>query len=381
MSNLKLGLLAPLTAVTDLPHHPTLSRPFTTKSLTDLAVQARNLMHKENVALWKVRPLLTRLTGDHTWINCEKVLGPSDLEYFSDDFTTRLLSKGQNGSTADTERIASPKANGGSTTEHSEILNGSNGDKPDTSDADHEQEKGADQDVSMVDSSAAPEAESTEPSKQKDVAPSSEEGLGIGQDKILETGKEAAEESKDGPNGDTSSEKKVEPAKQDRKGNGDVEMTDHGAADTVHAELPKSASDHNDIHSRAVSATPVASDESFIHPIFLAPATAHPDRDNGLPEQEAEDVRRLLQLYVQKQEEVCRGTKKLYEGLLKADRLRKTVLKWSKAEAHVGPGREMSDGEDWYDKEEWGLTDDLKKGQDEEEEDTTQTQKKTRNRK
>jgi hypothetical protein len=40
----------------------------------------------------------------------------------------------------------------------------------------------------------------------------------------------------------------------------------------------------------------------------------------------------------------------------------------------------MSDGEDWYDKEEWGLTEDLKKGQDEEEEDTTTTGKKTRNR-
>ena len=44
-------------------------------------------------------------------------------------------------------------------------------------------------------------------------------------------------------------------------------------------------------------------------------------------------------------------------------------------------GLALSDGEDWYDKEEWGLTEDLKKGQDEEEEDTTQTQKKTRNRK
>ena len=122
-------------------------------------------------------------------------------------------------------------------------------------------------------------------------------------------------------------------------------------------------------------------EQLFIHPLFLAPRAAHPDRDIGLPEQEADDVRRILQLYVQKQEEVCRGTKKLYEGLLKADRLRKTVLQWSKAEAHCGPNRDLSDGEDWYDKEEWGITEDLKKGEDEVEEDTTQTQKKTRNRK
>ena len=104
-----------------------------------------------------------------------------------------------------------------------------------------------------------------------------------------------------------------------------------------------------------------------IHPIFLVPASAHPDRDFGLPATEAEDTRKLLLHYVQKQEEVCRGSLKLYEGLVRADRLRKTVLGWAKAEAHVG---EMSDGEDWYDKVEWGLADDdLKKGHDEDDPD------------
>lgn len=119
---------------------------------------------------------------------------------------------------------------------------------------------------------------------------------------------------------------------------------------------------------------------SFIHPIFMPPATAKPDRDLGLPGHEAEDIRRLLALYVQKQEEVCRGTYKLHRGLLKAQRLRADVLHWSKAEAHCGPNRDLSDGEDWYDKEEWGLTEDLKKGQDEEEEEVTTQGKKTRNR-
>ena len=55
-------------------------------------------------------------------------------------------------------------------------------------------------------------------------------------------------------------------------------------------------------------------------------------------------------------------------------------MKWAKAEAHVGLNRDMSDGEDWYDKEEWGLDEDLKKGQDEDEEDATTTSKKTRAR-
>lgn len=117
--------------------------------------------------------------------------------------------------------------------------------------------------------------------------------------------------------------------------------------------------------------------ESYIDAYFLPPSTSIPDRNNGLPDIEAEELRRSLQLYVQKQEEVCRGAERIYNGLLKAQRLRGTVFKWSKAEGHVG---EMSDGEDWYDQEEWMLSEPLKKGQDEEEEDAATTAKKTRTR-
>jgi hypothetical protein len=132
--------------------------------------------------------------------------------------------------------------------------------------------------------------------------------------------------------------------------------------------------------SRTRSATPDSNMELFIHPYFLVPQKCHPDRDLGLPQHEAEETRRLLQLYVQKQEEICRGAQRVYDGLLKADRYRHLVMKWAKAEAHVGINRDMSDGEDWYDKEEWGLDEDLKKGQDEEEEDAATTAKKTRTR-
>lgn len=128
--------------------------------------------------------------------------------------------------------------------------------------------------------------------------------------------------------------------------------------------------------SRTRSASVASSVPPSIHPLFLIPQHAHPDRDFGLSPNEAEEMRRTVMLYVQKQEEICRGAEKLYYGLLKADRMRKTVFKWCKAEGHVG---EMSDGEDWYDKEEWGLDEDLRKGHDEEEEDVNQG-KKTRAR-
>jgi len=111
------------------------------------------------------------------------------------------------------------------------------------------------------------------------------------------------------------------------------------------------------------SASPAPSSIPSINHFFIPPTTSLPDRDFGLPASEAEDTRRMLLLYVQKQEEVVRGTEQLLLGLLKADRIRKEVWKWCRAEGHVG---EMSDGEDWYDKEQWDLTADLVKGKEEE---------------
>lgn len=135
------------------------------------------------------------------------------------------------------------------------------------------------------------------------------------------------------------------------------------------AASDNSASSHTRTPSPAPWVPPV------IHPLYLIPELARLDRDYGLPPNEAEDTRRLLTAYVQKQEEIVRGAEKLYEGLLRAERMRQTVFKWCKAEGHIG---EMSDGEDWYDKEGWGLEEDLKKGHDDEEEDTAAQGKKTR---
>lgn len=114
--------------------------------------------------------------------------------------------------------------------------------------------------------------------------------------------------------------------------------------------------------------------ENAIHPHFLFPTDSLPDRDLGLPANEAEEIRMLLMAYVQKQEEVARVTTDLHHGLLQADRMRQDVFSWSKAEAHVG---EMSDGEDWYDVDEWGLDQELVKGREEEDDDTAVAGKKS----
>ena len=135
------------------------------------------------------------------------------------------------------------------------------------------------------------------------------------------------------------------------------------------------AASENSASSRTRSASPVSWTPPVIHPLYQLPESAYPDRDLGLPAHEAEETRRMLTAYVQKQEEVVRGAAKLYDGLLKADRMRQTVFKWCKADGHVG---EMSDGEDWYDKEYWGLDEDLRKGHDDEEDEVAAQGKKTR---
>ena len=124
--------------------------------------------------------------------------------------------------------------------------------------------------------------------------------------------------------------------------------------------------------SRTPSPTP--SDSASvppIHPWFLVPPSVLPDRDLGLPANEAIEVRRNLLLYVQKQGLIVRQLSALYDGLQRADRLRKAIWDAAKAEAHVrddGKGNavtEMSDGEDWYDIEDLGLArHELKLGRD-----------------
>ncbi|KAL6892796.1 RXT2-like protein [Trichoderma longibrachiatum] len=368
-ANIRLEhILAPLTASTDLPTHPVLSKPFTSHTLTELVKQSSGIMQKENRSLWQVRHLWTALCGDATWVPCSTMVGANDIEFYKKDSTAR---KSRDDPKAG-DRAFSPAANvnGSSSTDEPNA----HPSKPDEAKASNEQDAAApaDGDVAMRDAESPgkrkPPSQHDEP-METDPNPASEKPSN-------ETNDAKEEKDKGIPNGDTArhtngGQPTNETTSQDRnKGNRppseDVQMKDG-------AEEANKAS-HQSLEDKQ------AAEASYIHPMFLPPPNAKMDRNLGLPDNEAEDIRRLLALYVQKQEEVCRGAARLHLGLLKAERLRKDVLHWSKAEAHCGPNRDMSDGEDWYDKEEWGLTEDLKKGQDEEEEDTTTQGKKTRNR-
>jgi hypothetical protein len=120
--------------------------------------------------------------------------------------------------------------------------------------------------------------------------------------------------------------------------------------------------------SPALSSTTTSSSSQLqIDPLYLVPPSANPSNQaitfHGLLPEEALETRRLLTLYIQKQEESVRGYESILSKLLTAQRLRTEVLEMCKTEEHVG---ELSDGEDWIDAERWGLQPgELRKGRDE----------------
>jgi hypothetical protein len=408
-------LLAPLTKPGDLPDHPTLSRPFTSKPLTDLTRQAREMVQKEKAALWRMKHLLTLMSGDHTWIPCEMLETENDISLFNDGsngYREHLLEKTRlkqshglapSDGTLEEKTVAAASAaleDGPEIQVPAEVVENAPPEVP-----------AAEDDVAMIDASNdtpvdkvavitnAAHSEATveaEPGQMKDVIVSTNPESGDTGEALKSTEGPADDENKpadavpqikadnglEGPHQEADSEDPAKtldeiqgPEPDDEEATQDQEDVPEPRRMRTRAQA-QAASDNNTTISRPRSPTP-STNTSFIHPYFLAPPSAHPVPDMGLPPVEAEETRRLLQLYIQKQEEICRGSQKIYDGLMRAERLRKTVLKWAKADGHLG---EMSDGEDWYDKEEWGLSEDLKKGQDEEEEDAATTAKKTRTR-
>ncbi|PVH83097.1 hypothetical protein DL98DRAFT_513389 [Cadophora sp. DSE1049] len=357
-------LLVPLTAASDLPNHPTLSKPFTSKTLTELTQSAGEMVQKEKASLWRIKHLLTRLSGDETWYPCASVETENDYILFMDErdsghgnMQEKAVGRVE-GDQVSTGTLASEDIDQRLPIEDEDVLmaSGTNTDNPG---------KAAPKKPNESDAKATPPLQNG----QNGVSGGGPSGPEMDVD---ESGKEQ---------GDGAPEDHAQPTEEVDMIDGELGEDEDGIPATHRMRTraqAQAASDNNT--TRTGSASPDSGSDMFIHPIFLAPSSSRPDRNVGLPPPEADETRRLLQLYIQKQEEVCRGAQKVYDGLLKADRYRKLVMKWAKADGHVGLNRDMSDGEDWYDKEEWGLDEDLKKGQDEEEEDAATTAKKTRTR-
>ncbi|KAI9840692.1 MAG: hypothetical protein M1837_001368 [Sclerophora amabilis] len=422
--------LAPLTSAADLPNHPSLSAPYHSRILTRMAQYAGDVTQKEKASLWRTKQLLTKFRGDHKFAPCGLFESENDNALFE-----------PHEKPGDVETVTAPQrrdSTGYITTEgEQEQMDRVFADGPSKSD----QREGsglragtaslAEEDGRMHALKVKEEAsrEVTMTNGMEAIADSLDEPCAASKAGTRDEIREAGHDQADAQN-DKSVEENVDPAtapaeKQDREDRSNpadrAKTSPHpkspnpknadaidpssprkvtSPAEDDATERPATPEDENSVPPphrmttraqaqqaastttptgtpRSGSLSPTSSSSPFIHPLFLVAANALPDRDFGLPAPEAEETRRLLLSAVQKQEEVCRGHEKLYEGLLRADRMRREVLKWTKAEAHVG---ELSDGEDWYDKEEWGLDEDLKKGNEEDEDEGGNQGKRTRGR-
>lgn len=430
-------------SVGELPDHPTLSRAFTSKTLTELTTHARMMAQKEKNALWRMKHLLTKLSGDHTWIPTAMLETPNDLSFFGDgrpEYRAHLIEKhrvaeeaarmeaeeaakiqAEDADQQEAHKRATPPINTSPKDRHAEYGNGDQDGDVQMGEAGDETEqpslRGGELPNELAEQKRAEESPLPIPQQQDqaalvptdataDAAPEltqdanpqplaeaenvpqleaeAEPAEEHDPDTTLVDPEFAAEEGRhSSPPKEVGEDAPPKDGEADDAAKDDLEADGEDAEASADAPEPRrmrtraqaqAAEDEGASRPRSLSST---SNESFIHPYFLPPLSSLPEHDFMLPGPEADETRRLLQLYIQKQEEIVRGAERLYMGLLEADRSRGKVMSWARAEKHVG---EMSDGEDWVDEEEWKLDGPLKKGQDEEEEDTVTTSKKTRTR-
>ena len=393
----------PLTAAAELENHPTLSLPYKSKILPGMLQQACLMVQKERKFLVELKVLLTKLRGDHGWIPCESIYIDDDYSLFLAEFLPSETAHTGEPKSSDVQTsdelgndsaMPAVKLEQGATASDNEHGSKSAGQvlplqaKPDTSS--EQRLSGGERFEDVTIGKESHEDRHTSAETSRPVEPSAES-------RLPERTANANAQDREGPDGvDKHSEAEfaatnLEPPRTTERRSPNAAVGGLPTPEPAEDEAIEDASPPPRMLTRgqaqaqasAASITPLPRSRSLsasspsttaVHPLFLPPPKAIPNRDHGLPSNEAEETRRILSAVVQKQEEVVRGAEQLYDGLLTAQRLSKTVWAWCKAEGHKD---EMSDGEDWVDNDEWGLDGPLKKGQ-EEVEDTSE--KKTRGR-
>jgi hypothetical protein len=313
-------------------------------------------LRQERALLWRARNLHRQFLGDGGWVPCGATETPDDRWIFdprvvSNDPSVSTGQQGPSGPSTPSVELRAPQ------------------------DAAHEvpseskthsvvQHVGPTRDVEMADGPTN-EAEATNYDPQlkseetdaavKDLPPHNE---------ALQENDQEAKAANDNEKHDMDISKDGEPEFNDDTQ--DLEMHEGSSPEPPRRMTTRAQANAGNPDGSPLSSADSASTLPTPHPLFLIPDNVRPDANFGLPPAEAEETRRLLWSYIQKQEETVRGFEHMLDSLIKSCRMKSNVLDWCKAEGHVG---EMSDGEDWYDREKWGLAEgeDLKKGTDEDE--------------
>ncbi|EXJ77420.1 hypothetical protein A1O3_09646 [Capronia epimyces CBS 606.96] len=363
-------LLCPLKHPAELATHPTLSLPFLDSALPNLVKSTEETLREERANLWRAKNLNRRFMGDESWMPLESVEGPEDWDMFEPKPKLPL------------EQHANKKRKRG--VQHETSQNGINGhghaveDEPSgtkTLDAHISNQPGL-EGIQSQEASGNNRELGISAQEQADATtetPPSTNGAHV-------TGNHTSSQS------DIVEEPRLEHAKGSKDETSetmDLHADEQGDADDEGYTQPTRritralAAEHN----TSTAATPPSSpdstassiDSSLLRadPLFLLPPTLATNQRVppilsrlGLPVEEFMETRRLLMLFIQKQEESVRAYEAVLGKLTKAKRMREKLWEWCRTEGHVG---ELSDGEDWIDAEAWGLApDDLKKGKDEE---------------
>lgn len=338
-------LLRPIQSAAELADHPTMSIPYKSTGLTQMANEACEMLRRERARLWKAKRLLQRFRGDADWV-------PSHT--FEADSDDMLLFHGEGRIGANLSAVPSvladqpmlglePPNNELDIADHS--LDQLEPVKPDLQEngvtaSEHEAMEG----VEAHDMAAATPTEAVQ---SNGVHSEAQEGM------PTTNGDSHTEQPNESlPNPTVASIAEGEAISETASQSNGTER--HAMTTRARARSPE---------ERTPSPTP--SDSASIpgpHPWYSAPDSSLIDRDLGLPPSEAEDTRKLLLLYVQKQEQIVRTMDDIHAGLERADRLRSFVYRSCKAEGHVvtdskgNTVTDMSDGEDWYDVSDWNLS-------------------------
>ena len=345
-------LLRPLTAAHELVDHPSLSLAYKSKALTQMADEALGMLRRERETLWKAKRLLRRFRGEADWAPCEAFeTGGDDLLLY--DHATGGHVNG-NASAVPSITMSLDEA----PFLHPEALADqlvTNGLGEGVPQPEHQAENGVHA-ADMLPDSTTDNHDSLPPNDQPNTAGDPPKPL-----EQAPQDPDTTMENTDHPPPNDNNTPLENPTLADLRQSPDPTGSD-SASTAGHAMTTRARARSPQEGSAPTSPSPSSSASiPPIHPWFTAPTTSIPSSDLSLPANEAEETRKLLLLYCQKQEQTIRSLENLAFGLQKADRLRKFVYESAKASEHLvedGKGNlvtEMSDGEDWYDPTEWGL--------------------------
>ncbi|KAJ5151831.1 hypothetical protein N7492_010126 [Penicillium capsulatum] len=374
-------LLCPLKHPSELPTHPSLSQPYTSEALQHMAVAVEEKLRQERSLLWRARNLHQQFLGDGGWMPC----GAMETDHDRWIFEPRIVDDHQEipAEQQRQSRMGTPSANGAfngaeeapypaeSTREVQQAPNGVAGDDVEMAEIHQEpmkELKSEEADAPVNDLPPHPSGENDSAQEGKSNHAADEGEVGGNQ--------EGMDTSKDGEKADTETRREGNEDETEH----DAEMHEGSSPEPLRRMTTRAQTNATHTGNQSpISSADTSSTLPVPHPLFLIPNNVRPDANFGLPAAEAEETRRLLWSYIQKQEETVRGFEHMLNSLLRACHMKADVLEWCKAEGHVG---EMSDGEDWYDREKWGLAEgeDLKKGTDEDEVETVDESRTTAKR-